>query len=130
MWKQIVKVVSAWFILKWLKPRWKSTTALLLAWFFTTKFHSDYLNYVELAEDSSFLVLSYIMKWTFMVGATAMYVTYLILQSSKMRSVTEINEKEQIDKKLPPAGDGFDFLRNKAKLQSRGDKILGRTEKK
>lgn len=92
--------------------------------------HGEYLGYVELSGDRSFLIWSYIVKWMALIAGLFIYTLYTI---SGPKARTPGANESSIRKKYPTkstriADDGFDFLREKKHLQNRAEKII--TQKK
>lgn len=126
MLNQLLKFTLVSSLLLWLRPRWKSLLALAGAVILVHVLHGEYLNYVELSGNDGFLVWSFALKWFALLAAVAVYIGYLLLGA---RGGTATRETTSADAPRPlpeRAGqdDGFDFLRDKAQLQTRADKVI------
>ena len=116
---------------KFLKPRFKGLIALVLFWFVVSFMHDEYVSYVEISGDSDFLLQSSIIKISLYFSA---FLVYLILVERKLlisspREKTKpqpSNNKAHSEQNtsVHQNGDGFDFLRNKKKLENSTDKLL------
>ena len=126
MLNQLLKFTLISSLLLWLKPRWRGLLALSAVVIAIHTFHGEYLDYAERSGDNSFLVWSYVIKWTALTAGVLLYMVYMIAgQNNRMQSVDETRiKKKRRENLLPMADDGFDFLRNKRHLQSHADKIV------
>jgi hypothetical protein len=113
---QALKAGAAIKIWLWLKPRLfgfviliASIAAILIA-------HGEYLNYVDRTGNADNVGMSYLFKWLgllFVVFAYGVYNWFSIKRALKKRAKA-IEQNERME-------DGFDFLRNKRKLESKRD---------
>ena len=113
---QILKagaVIQAW---RWLRPRLIGLVVLILTILVVLVAHSEYLSYVARTEDTQYLLMSYLLKWGSLLLAILIYVIYAWVAKRNARA-------RAANTSLPtePLGDGFDFLRNKRKLDSYKD---------
>lgn len=107
---------------RFLKPRLKGLLVLIAFWIVVRFLHSEYLSYVELSGDTQYLVTAALSKIILYLLA---FVIYIFTVERKILALT----KQEIDAKQiqeHPAGedDGFDFLRQKKKLQSPAEHLL------
>lgn len=130
LFKTLLRAASAWFIWRWLAPRWKSTLGLVVGWWLVTVLHSEYVEYVRITDSTELLWLSYLIKWAAVLAGIAAYVWFSLLGPSTASSAPTANPASTPDpdeKLVKPSGDdGFDFLRDKTQLESRGDMIVGK----
>jgi len=130
MLNQLLKFTLISSLLLWLKPRWRSLLAFCVLVILVHVLHGEYLGYVELTGDRSFLIWSYIVKWMALIAGLLIYILYTI-SGPKARTLGAKESKirkEYPTKSNPIADDGFDFLREKKHLQNRAEKII--TQKK
>jgi hypothetical protein len=118
---------------RWLKERWKGLLVLIAFWFLVTLLHSEYIQYVELSEDTSFLWQSSLIKVGLYIAGFLLYIFFverkLFLASvpPKPKSRPSNTSKDPVIKRtLEEGDDGFDFLRDKPKLESESDKLLNK----
>ncbi len=133
LFRTLLRAASAWFLWRWLAPRWKSTLALVVGWLLVTVLHSEYVEYVRITDSTELLWLSYLIKWIVVLVGISAYVWFSLLGSSSTPATSEkpnaggSTAPDPSDKLEKVTGDdGFDFLRDKPKLESRGDMIVGR----
>lgn len=162
MYKILVNLFSAWFIWKWLKPRWRSTIAIVVVFFLSNTMHNDYLEFAALSGNLEYVPLSYIASWVIPLLAIIGYFFHHyrqtkanhfadyestqqadgfdhVRQNMKTRQANKL-AKEHKEKSPTPSthperiideeDDGFDFLRQKGELESKGDKITGMKKSK
>ena len=130
MFNQLLKftlITTVWF---WLKPRWRGLLILSVFVVLVNMLHGEYVSYVEISGDQTFLVWSYIVKWTllglsflvyFLFGAVGVKVKPPVESKTEAKSSDSANS-------IHNKNDGFDFLRNKKHLESRADKIIKRAK--
>jgi hypothetical protein len=126
MFHQILKITlfaTIWF---WLKPRWRSLLAFTLFVLLVHFLHREYLGYVEISGDQVFLVWSYLLKWVLLLSGL---VTYLIFGGIGIKgSSTKRSHGDQVETATESSNsnedDGFDFLREKTRLQSQAEKLI------
>ena len=130
MLNQLLKFTLVSSVLLWLKPRWRGLLALAIFVVLVHVFHSEYLGYVELSGNKTYLVASYFLKW---LGLLAGLVVYYVFAVAGLRVAGTQNAIERARNKpgedavsgvADDANDGFDFLREKKELQSKADKLL------
>jgi len=113
--KFIIKSITALQIYKWLKPKIKSLSILLIFILVIIYLHNEFLEWSEITENKSFVGYSFIIKNLLLFLAILFY--FLILRVQSLKNVANI--KTTIDK-----GDGFDKFRNKKKLKTKAQQIL------
>ncbi len=135
MLNQLLRFTLVSSALLWLRPRWRGLLALTVSVLLIHVLHGEYLGYVELSGDRSFLVWSYVVKWVGLIVAVAIYVllaVYGMKPGARSRTpAAPVNTKRPVE---PAAGktasapnaqdDGFDFLRQKKRLENRADKVI------
>lgn len=130
MLNQLLKFTLISSLLLWLKPRWRSLLAFCVLVILVHLLHGEYLGYVELSGDRSFLVWSYLVKWAALTVGLLAYIFYIISgPNTRAAGADESSIRKNQPKKVTRlADDGFDFLRGKKHLQNRAEKII--TQKK
>ena len=136
MFKQIFGMFSAWFIWRWFKNRWRSTLALAVFLALTASIHDEYIEYVELTNEASFLLASYFIKWVGIIIGVSLYVLLSILRGTSMKPNAILNQKHKASdatvkssSSLDDEDDGFNFLREKDRLESRAEKLINGVSK-
>ena len=127
MLNQLLKFTLVSSVLLWLRPRWRGLLALIVFVLLVHVLHGEYLGYVELSENSDFLVWSYALKWLALsLGVLAYFLLAIVGLGRKEE--TPSPPASSTDSRPPPtsepARDGFDFLREKKDLQGKADKVL------
>lgn len=127
MLNQILKFTLFTSLWMWLRPRWRGLLALIVFIGLVTLGHGEYLDYVKLSGDSSFLIWSYAVKWLLIATGLLMYFLLVVMwpkprKASEGRSAGGKGQAATSGGK--PEDDGFDFLRNKKRLQTRAEKLL------
>lgn len=139
----LLRAGTAFFLWQWLKRRWPGTAAFILVVGITTLAHAEYVGYVEISEDKQYLIAAILLKWTINITALIAYVWYLVRFTPKDKGAKSATLKSKMksselktrdgnaveptpiaDSPTNQQDDGFDFLRNKSKLESRADKLL------
>ena len=136
MFNQLLKFTLVSSALLWLRPRWKGLLALMVFVGLVHVLHGEYLGYVELSDDRSFLVWSYVIKWVALISGMLAYFMLAIKrlgrsapqpsgrkQARKTRAM-DASSAEAVSTTGPD--DGFDFLRKKKQLDSEAEKLLHR----
>ena len=127
MLNQLLKFTLVSSVLLWLRPRWRGLLALIVFVLLVHVLHGEYLGYVELSENSDFLVWSYALKWLALTLGVFAYFLLAIVGLGR-KEETPPPPASSTDSRPPPtserARDGFDFLREKKDLQGKADKVL------
>ena len=116
-------------IYTWIKPRLLSLVILIISIFLFIYLHSEYISWVELSEDKTFLTLSYIIKNILILLAV---IIFIFLNRSK--KVAEVKkdykqikaEKVQMEKKK----DHIKSIKEKGELKTEYQRILEGTDEK
>ncbi|MGB1141668.1 MAG: hypothetical protein ACPG1A_12265, partial [Halioglobus sp.] len=80
-----------------------------------------------LSGDDTYLVMSFVIKWLALLFVAAAYLVFLLLGS---RSTSSSKDKPAAKGTAPavsgqiPADDGFDFLRQKKRLENKAEKVI------
>ena len=128
MLNQLLKFTLVSSLLLWLKPRWKGLLALCVSVILVHVIHGEYLGYVELSDDRSFLVWSYVLKWLALLAAVVVYLISILSGPRKAgtRAGNGRIARAPDEQVTGPDDDGFDFLRHKAELKNRADMLISR----
>ncbi len=136
MLNQLLKFTLVSSALLWLRPRWKGLLALIVFVVLVHVLHGEYLGYVELSDDRSLLVWSYVIKWVALISGMLAY--FVLAIKGLGRSAAQPSGRKQARKaramdassdeavSTTGADDGFDFLRKKKQLDSEAEKLLHR----
>ncbi|MDA9909036.1 hypothetical protein N9E57_00760 [Gammaproteobacteria bacterium] len=109
---------------RFLKPRLKGLIALIAFWLVLRFLHAEYLSYVELSNDTQYLVTAALTKIILYVFAFLIYV-FITERKILLRSQREIESRHR-QEFSSTEDDGFDFIRQKKKLDSSAEKLLGK----
>jgi hypothetical protein len=112
---KIIRFFAALQIYKWLKPKIKSLSILLIFILIIIYLHNEFLEWSEITENKNFVGISFIIKNLLLFLAISFYILILRVQSLK----ESINLEVKINKE-----DGFDKFRNKEKLKTKAQQIL------
>ena len=116
-------------IYTWIKPKLLSLVILIFSVFLFIYLHSEYISWVELSGDKTFLTLSYIIKNVFILVAV---IVFIFLNRGK--KVAEVKkdykqikaEKVQMEKKK----DHIKSIKEKGELKTEYQRILEGTDEK
>jgi hypothetical protein len=116
-------------IYTWIKPKLLSLVILIFSVFLFIYLHSEYISWVELSGDKTFLTLSYIIKNVFILVAV---IVFIFLNRGK--KVSEVKkdyeqikaEKVYIEKKK----DHLKSIKEKGELKTEYQRILEGTDEK
>ena len=125
--RTVLRAASAWFIWRWLAPRWKSTLGLVVCWGLIIVLHSEYVEYVEITERTELLWVSYLVKWGSVLTLIAAYAWFVVLAPASPPTNLESSHRQQDTAPREAdaeADDGFDFLRHKPRLESEADRLI------
>jgi len=145
------RFATIYLMRRWMKPRWRVLTVTVVGILLINYLHSEYLVYVEVSENTEYLVLSYIAKFTLIIailvgcniGLRAKSFenreTHAVTNEGDSRSVhtdedefgllrdnkeTRVFADKGNSSSAHTSDDGFAFLRDKKQLDSRSSKIL------
>lgn len=109
---------------RFLKPRLKALLILVAFWFVVRLLHAEYISYVELSTDTSFLWQASLLKIILYILG---FVVYFIAVERRLLLDSKIEQEEKlIQSQIDGNDDGFNFLREKQKLNSKSDQLLGK----
>ncbi|HEY7883815.1 MAG TPA: hypothetical protein VIC08_02595 [Cellvibrionaceae bacterium] len=115
-----------------------STLLLFAAYFFISMIHGDYVSYATSADDKQFLWISFLLKWALLIGLSLLYYFYnaRLLDNSPKPPEKSLPAKTAKRDQAPDGetnskvADPFEAIRQKDKLQTRGDVFLKNSHKK
>lgn len=114
----------------WLKPRWRGLALVIVSIALTGIIHTEYLHYVNITGNEDFLMTSYILKWLVYLLSLLMYILVAILKPSTVAGTmprdSTTGRKETVEGQA--VEDGFDFLRQKTRLNNQADLLLTRDD--
>ncbi|MEM9256113.1 MAG: hypothetical protein AAGA91_11725 [Pseudomonadota bacterium] len=130
MFNQLLKITLFAAVWVWLKPRWRGLLALTVFVVMVHVLHGEYLSYVTLSDDRRFLVISYAIKWLALITGVLVYL-FFSLRSSGSEVKSHRQDRDQPVRSVAERpDDGFDFLRDKKRLENRADKVLSDADKR
>lgn len=143
MFNQLLKLGALIATGRFLKPRLKGLLWVGVVWMLLWYAHAEYVHYVELSGDTSFVWKASLIKTLVYALSIAVYVL-LVERPLWPRPVRVPAPQHAVAKPAVKSGsgapegagkapgrqgagdDGFDFLRHKPKLRSPSDELLGR----
>lgn len=125
MLQPLTRFIALYAIIRWIKPRWFRLAIFFISLALISYSHTEYLGYVEVTKDTSYLAFSYILKYSaFLILILTFVISLKFLPFKDPTKPEKTNHK--VIEKPTETNDGFDFLRGKKKLESRSDKIYGK----
>ncbi len=109
---------------RFLKPRLKGLISLIIFWYVLRFLHAEYLSYVELSDDTQYLIAAALTKIALYLLAFLIYV-FMVERKILLRTQREIESRQQQESNSTE-DDGFDFIRHKKKLDGSAEKLLGK----
>ena len=109
---------------RFLKPRFRGLLVLIIFWLVVRLLHAEYISYVQLSADTSFLWQASLIKIVLYLLGFCVYfllVERRILLNSKLEQQAK---RQQLQ--LAGEDDGFNFLREKKNLSSQSERLLGK----
>ena len=123
MLRPFTRLVAIYAIVRWLKPRWIQLAVLIVSLFFISYSHSEYVKYVEVTKDRTYLAFSYQLKYA--LTLIVLIGSFISLRFGSIKTTTSAKAEDSIAEIVDPdRDDGFDFLRVKKNLDNRSDKLL------
>lgn len=119
MFKPVLKYTFIAFIWKRYKGAILSALLLLLFIFLVIVIHNDYVRYSEATGQQSRLALSFLLKWSMIIGALFAYLFYI-----KVLLRVKPKAKPPKSSVSSSADDAFSDIRSKDKLRSKADTII------
>ena len=107
---------------RFLKPRLKGLLVLVAFWLVVNFLHGEYRSYVELSGDTQYLVTAALSKIGLYVLGFAVYV--VTVERKILRHTEQEIQAKQVQERPVGQDDGFDFLRQKKKLQGSAEQLL------
>ncbi len=146
MMNQLFRLTFITFVWKKYKQLIVSTLILILLLWIVEQVQQDFVAYSQLNSDTSYLALSFIVKWAVFtllcVGFVVVNLSFgkSTLQKKPAKSFFNHKNKEAVgsvspkkdqnDESSPETGDPFDAIRNKSQLRSKADLLLKKESSK
>jgi hypothetical protein len=112
---------------RFLKPRLKGLVYIAVVWIVLWFVHSEYVSYVQLSGDTSYLIFASLIKITLYALSIAVYVLFVerrLWPKAVPAPTPVVSTKTTQHTSLPANDDGFDFLRQKKKLKDSSTQLL------
>ena len=119
---------------RFLKPRFKGLLWVAAVWLLLWFVHSDYVEYVQLSGDTSFVMKAALIKTGLYALSIALYVLLVerrlwpkpVKMPPSQAAATALPATATATEPLlrPGQDDGFDFLRDKRKLRDQAEDLL------
>jgi len=124
---------------RFLKSRYKGLLMLAFVWVLLWFAHSEYVSYVELSNDRTFVLHASLLKVVLYALSVGCYVLFVERPLWPKRSkVPPPNAAPRVNarpapvsaapREIPQGDDGFDFLRRKKTLRGSPEKLLNKSE--
>lgn len=131
---QLLKVGALIATGRFLKPRLKGLLWVLAVWLLLWFAHSEYVQYVELSGDTSFVLKASLLKTGLYALSIALYVLLVerklwpkpVKMPPPHAPRSAAANAATVAPQAAPAGedDGFNFLRSKGKLRDKAEELL------
>ena len=116
-------------IYTWIKPKLFSLVILIFSVFLFIYLHSEYISWVELSGDKTFLTLSYIIKNVFILVAVIVF--FLLNRGKKVAEVKKDYEQIKAEKVyIEKKKDHLKSIKEKGELKTEYQRILEGTDEK
>jgi len=110
-------------IYTWIKPRLLSLVILIFSVFLFIYLHSEYISWVELSGDKTFLTLSYIIKNILILLAAIIFI--FLNRGKKVAEVKKDYETIKAEKiKMEEKKDSLKAIKEKGELKTEYERIL------
>lgn len=122
----MMKLIARWGLLAYIWNKHHSAIRIVCLCTFllllVVVLHSEYIAYCDVsASISCNASLSYILKWGGILTIVLVAIALLKLRFPQQTSLKVIDNPHRV---IQPKSDAFDVIRNKAKLSSRGDRLI------
>ena len=104
----------------------KGIAITAVAIFLVVYFHGEYLRWAELSGNTTYLIISYIIKN--LIILVSLIILSIYLKKTKKKVYAKVKGEEKIYTKKADE-DYFDKFRNKEKLRTKAEQILEKDEK-
>ena len=126
MFQSLLRIAIVGAVIKTLKPRSRGLAISAIIIIATLVAHGEYLSYVELSQDDTYLAKSYWLKYTTIIIAVVLYFVfgefYLKRQAGVLSEYSA--SASAADSSSRQVDDGFDFIREEERLLTRAEKLL------
>ena len=115
----------------WLKKHWLETAPGLILAFLCFYLHGEYLHWVEISGDKTFLTLSFVIKNTILVVLVCIYIYMPVRRFTKIENKEQALMAEHRSNHTPvlERSDVFEKIRIKEKLLTKTDQILSNKDR-
>ena len=126
MFQSLLRIAIVGAVIKTLKPRSRGLAISAIIIIATLVAHGEYLSYVELSQDDTYLAKSYWLKYTTIIIAVVLYFVFGEFYPKRQASVlSEYSASASAaDSSSRQVDDGFDFIREEERLLTRAEKLL------
>ena len=130
MFQSLLRIAIVGAVIKTLKPRSRGLAISAIIIIATLVAHGEYLSYVELSQDDTYLAKSYWLKYTTIIIAVVLYFVFGEFYPKRQASVlSEYSASASAaDSSSRQVDDGFDFIREEERLLPRAEKLLSQAK--
>ena len=130
MFQSLLRIAIVGAVIKTLKPRSRGLAISAIIIIATLVAHGEYLSYVELSQDDTYLAKSYWLKYTTIIIAVVLYFVFGEFYPKRQASVlSEYSASASAaDSSSRQVDDGFDFIREEERLLTRAEKLLSQAQ--
>ena len=130
MLQSLLRIAIVGAVIKTLKPRSRGLAISAIIIIATLVAHGEYLSYVELSQDDTYLAKSYWLKYTTIIIAVVLYFVFGEFYPKRQASVlSEYSASASAaDSSSRQVDDGFDFIREEERLLTRAEKLLSQAK--
>ena len=130
MFQSLLRIAIVGVVVKALKPRSRGLAISAIIIIATLVAHGEYLSYVELSQDDTYLAKSYWFKYTAIIIAVVLYFVFGEFYPKRQAGVlSDCSASASAGNSSPRQVDyGFDFIREEERLLTRAEKILSQAK--
>jgi hypothetical protein len=130
MFQSLLRIAIVGVVVKALKPRSRGLAISAIIIIATLVAHGEYLSYVELSQDDTYLAKSYWFKYTAIIIAVVLYFVFGEFYPKRQAGVLSDcgASASAADSSPRQVDDGFDFIREEERLLTRAEKILSQAK--
>ena len=130
MFQSLLRIAIVGAVIKTLKPRSRGLAISAISIIATLVAHGEYLTYVELSQDDTYLAKSYWLKYTTIIIAVVLYFVFGEFYPKRQASVLSeyTASASAADSSPRQVDDGFDFIREEERLLTRAEKLLSQAK--
>ena len=132
MLQSLLRIAIVGAVIKTLKPRSRGLAISAIIIIATLVAHGEYLSYVELSQDDTYLAKSYWFKYTAIIIAVVLYFVLGECYPKRHADASSENSTSAFTSAAVSSSqqgdDGFDFIREEEKLLTRAEKLLSQAK--